>query len=171
MVRETQELAQIRFVLEKVLCHFHELEDPREPINLKQPLPSVVVIAIMGILAGAAGPTSIAEWAKSKSAFLISLLSLKHGLPRKDVFRRVLTALKPEAFQKCINLWIQALSQRAQAALPPGATAERPLRPVDGKTARRSHIGREDSRRRTRSVSMRRSGDHAGPSRHCGEIE
>ncbi len=76
MVRETQELAQIRVGLEEVLCHFRELEDPREPINIKHSLESVVVISIMGILAGAAGPTSIAEWAKSKSVFLIDLLSL-----------------------------------------------------------------------------------------------
>ena len=100
MVRETQELAQIRVGLEEVLCHFQELEDPREPINIKHSIESVVVIANMGILASAAGPTSIAEWAKSKSVFLIDLLSLEHGVPRKDVFRRVLTALKPAAFQK-----------------------------------------------------------------------
>lgn len=139
MVRETQELAQIRVGLEEVLCHFQELEDPREPINIKHSLESVVVIAIMGILAGAAGPTSIAEWAKSKSVFLIDLLSLGHGVPRKDVFRRVLTALKPEAFQTCFNHWIQALCQRAEQNVPPGTLAERPLLPVDGKTARRSH--------------------------------
>ena len=139
MVRETQELAQIRVGLEEVLCHFRELEDPREPINIKHSLESVIVIAIMGILAGAAGPTSIAEWAKSKSVFLIDLLSLEHGVPRKDVFRRVLTALKPEAFQQCFNHWIQALCQRAEQSVPPGTAAERPLLPVDGKTARRSH--------------------------------
>ena len=65
MVRETQELAQIRRGLEKVLVRFRDLEDPLEPITIKHSLESVVVIAIMGILAGAAGPTSIAEWAKS----------------------------------------------------------------------------------------------------------
>ena len=139
MVRETQELAQIRMGLEEVLCHYLELEDPREPIHIKHSIESVVVIAIMGILAGAAGPTSIAEWAKSKSVFLNDLLSLEQGVPRRDVFRRVLTALKPVAFQKCFNHWIQALCQRAEQAVPPGTATERPLLPVDGKTARRSH--------------------------------
>ena len=38
MVRETQELAQIRLGLEEVLCHFQEIEDPREPINIKHSL-------------------------------------------------------------------------------------------------------------------------------------
>ena len=100
MVRETQELAQIRMGLDEVLCHFRELEDLREPNNIKHSIKSVIVIAIMGILAGAAGPTSIAEWAQSKSVFLVDLLSLEHGVPRQDVFRRVLTALKQDASWK-----------------------------------------------------------------------
>ena len=139
MVPETQELAQIRVGLEEELFHFRELEDPREPINIKHSLESVVVIAIMGILAGAAGPTSIAEWAKSKSVFLIDLMSLENGVPRKDVLRRILTAFKPEVFQQCFNHWIQAVYQRAEQAADPATARERPLLPVDGKTARRSY--------------------------------
>ncbi len=88
IVRGTQELAQIRVGLEEVLCHLWELEDPREPTNIKHSHEGVVVIAILGILAGALGLTSIAEWAESKSVFLIGLLSLEHGGPRKDAFRR-----------------------------------------------------------------------------------
>ena len=118
MVRETQELAQIRLGLEEVLCHFQELEDPREPINIKHSLESVIVIAIMGILAGAAGPTSIAEWAKSKSAFIIGLLSLEHGVPRQDVFRRVLTALKPEAFQQRFNDTPRQSRHKSRQSIP-----------------------------------------------------
>ena len=49
--------------LEEVRCRFRELEDPREQVNVKHSLESVVVIAITGILVGAAGPTSIAVWA------------------------------------------------------------------------------------------------------------
>ena len=42
------------------------------------------------VLAGAVGPTSIAEWARVKEAFLLRVLHLPNGIPRKDVFRRVL---------------------------------------------------------------------------------
>ena len=49
--------------------HVAELEDPRSTINRRHPLVSVVVIALMAILAGAGGPTAIAKWAASRKIF------------------------------------------------------------------------------------------------------
>jgi len=128
-------MAETRFTIEEVLCHFEGLEDPRSEINRKHPLGSVVVIAILGVLAQASGPTGIATWAKIHADFLTSLLPLPNGIPGKDVFRRVLCALKPAAFQQCFANWIKTL--RADAA---EATAiDQPTLAVDGKTLRRSH--------------------------------
>jgi len=83
----------------------------------------------------ASGPTAIARWAKLKESFLVSVLDLPHGIPCKDVFRRVLCALKPRAFQACFVQWLQGL--RAQAA--EATRVEQPVLAVDGKTLRRSH--------------------------------
>jgi predicted transposase YbfD/YdcC len=124
-----------RIDLGEVVRHFEELEDPRSTINLKHPLVSVVVIALMAVLAGAGGPTAIATWADLKQEFLRKALHLPNGIPRKDVFRRVLAALKPAAFQVCFANWLRAL--RAAAAAETGV--EQPILAVDGKTARRSH--------------------------------
>jgi uncharacterized protein YllA (UPF0747 family) len=55
----------------------------------------VLVIALLAVLAGAGGPTAIARWAAFKEQFLLQVLDLPNGVPRKDVFRRVLMALKP----------------------------------------------------------------------------
>jgi len=121
--------------LDEVVGHFEELEDPRSSINLRHPLVSVVVIAIMAVLAGAGGPTAIAKWAVMKEELLSRLLPLPNGVPRKDVYRRVLATLKPEAFQACFTNWLQAL--RAQAAA--GSDVDQPILAVDGKTLRRSH--------------------------------
>jgi len=121
--------------LDEVVGYFDELEDPRSDVNQKHPLVSVVVIALMAVLGGAGGPTAIARWAKIKAEFLLKVLDLPHGIPRKDVFRRVLSLLKPEAFQKCFVAWLQAL--REQAAEASGVA--KPILAVDGKTARRSH--------------------------------
>ena len=88
-------MGRTRFTIDEVLCHFEELEDPRSEINRKHPLESVIVIAIMGVLAQASGPTGIATWAKLNADFLQSLLPLPNGLPGKDVFRRVLWGLAP----------------------------------------------------------------------------
>ena len=86
--------------LDEVVGYFDELEDPRSTVNQKHPLVSVVVIAMMAVLAGAGGPTAIAKWAKLKADFLLNVLDLPNGIPRKDVFRRVLSLLKPDAFQQ-----------------------------------------------------------------------
>ena len=91
----------IRIGLDEVLVHFSELEDPQSEVNLRHPLESVVVIPLMAVLAGASGPTSIARWALIKAELLTTLLPLPNGVPRKDVFRRVLSALQPETFQIC----------------------------------------------------------------------
>jgi predicted transposase YbfD/YdcC len=124
-----------RFGLDEVVAHFRGLEDPRSEINRKHPLASVVVIALIAVLAGASGPTAIAQWAALKEELLASVLPLPYGAPCKDVFRRVLMALQPEAFQACFAAWVRSLRDEAAA----GTGVERPTLAVDGKTLRRSH--------------------------------
>ena len=121
--------------LDEVVLHFAKLEDPRSTVNLQHPLVSVVVIAVMAVLAGASGPTAIGKWAALKEEFLLNTLDLPNGIPRKDVFRRVLMTLRPGAFQACFANWLNSL--RAIATEATGV--EQPILAVDGKTARRSH--------------------------------
>jgi hypothetical protein len=52
--------------LDEIVVHFQELEDPRSTIKQRHPLASVLVIALLAVLAGAAGPTAIARWAALK---------------------------------------------------------------------------------------------------------
>ena len=126
---------EIHLGIEEVTTYFDALEDPRSSINQLHPLSSVVVIAMMGVLAGANGPTGIAKWANLKKELLLTLLPLPHGIPQKDVYRRVLSLLKPEAFQACFANWLASLRAKAEAA----SGVERPVFAVDGKTLRRSH--------------------------------
>jgi len=124
-----------RIGIDEIIRHFEELEDPRSEINLRHPLLSVVVIALLAVLAGGGGPTAIAQWAVLKQEFLLQVLDLPNGIPSKDVFRRVLMALKPAAFQACFANWLQSLRAEATAA----TGVDQPILAVDGKTARRSH--------------------------------
>jgi predicted transposase YbfD/YdcC len=124
-----------RVSLEEIVVHFQELEDPRSTVNRRHPLVSVIVIALLAVLAGAGGPTAIARWAALKEEFLLQVLDLPNGVPRKDVFRRLLMVLKPAAFQACFARWLQSL--RIEAVAETGV--EQPVLAVDGKTARRSH--------------------------------
>jgi predicted transposase YbfD/YdcC len=121
--------------LDEIVAHFQDLEDPRSSINRRHPLVAVIVIAVLGVLAGASGPTAIAEWAEIKEEVLVAALGLPAGVPGKDVFRRVLMALRPAAFQECFIGWLESL--RATAAEASGV--EQPVLAVDGKTLRRSH--------------------------------
>ena len=118
-------------------CILRSLEDPRSTVNLQHPLVSVVVIAVMAVLAGASGPTAIAKWAALKEEFLLNTLDLPNGIPRKDVFRRVLMALRPDAFQACFATWLNSL--RATAA------------DGDRRRATRSGGGRQDGTAEPRS--------------------
>lgn len=126
--------------LDEIVASFATMEDPRSHINRRHPLPSVLVIAVLAVLAGAAGPTAIARWAECKADLLIGLLDLPFGIPGKDVFRRVLMLIKPEAFEAAFNAWIAQL--RGEATAETGV--DRPIIACDGKTARRSHDATND---------------------------
>jgi predicted transposase YbfD/YdcC len=129
-------MAKVQHVcLDEVVGYFDELEDPRSTVNLQHPLVSVVVIAMMAVLAGAGGPTAIARWAAIKEEFLLKVLKLPNGIPRKDVFRRVLALLRPGAFQACFANWLASLRAKAADA----SAVDKPVLAIDGKTLRRSH--------------------------------
>jgi predicted transposase YbfD/YdcC len=133
-------MTDVRVGVEEICGFFSDLEDPRCSINQKHPLDSVIVVAIMAVLAGSTGPTSIARWAELKKEFLVGVVDLPNGVPRKDVFRRVLSLLKPEGFQACFAEWLLSLRQKAAQA----CEVSRPTFAVDGKTARRSHDKKND---------------------------
>lgn len=126
---------QVRVGIDQVIAHFVELEDPRSTVNRRHPLNSVILISMMAVLSGSNGPTAISVWANRKKELLLKTLDLPNGIPQKDVYRRVLSALKPEAFQACFVAWLQSL--RDEAAEAGGVT--QPVLAIDGKTLRRSH--------------------------------
>ena len=126
---------KVRIGLEEIGEYFESLEDPRYDINQKHPFISVIVIAVMAVLAGADGPTAIAKWAGFQAEFLRRHLVLPNGVPKKDVFLRVLSALQPEAFQACFYAWLEAVRGRVEET----TEVSQPVLAVDGKTLRRSH--------------------------------
>src|SRR3954469_7098626 len=127
-------MAKVRHIgLDEVARQFQDLEDPRSTVNRRHPLASVLVIALLAVLAGAGGPTAIAAWAATKQDLLARVLDLPHGVPGKDVFRRVLMTLQPTAFQACFVTWLRSLRDAAAAA----TGVDQPVLAIDSKTARR----------------------------------
>jgi predicted transposase YbfD/YdcC len=115
-----------------IASYFESLSDPRHTRNRKHLLVDVAVIAVCGIVCGCDGPTAIHRWATQRADWLAEHLSLPNGIPSRDCIRRLLLALKPEAFQQCFQAWIAA-------ALPAAGDAPRRLVAIDGKTCRGSH--------------------------------
>ena len=125
-------MADVTASLSGIVKYFESLPDPRHTRNRRHLLVDVIVIAVCGMIVGCKGPTSIERWAKAKEDWLRELLRLAHGIPSRDCIRRVLSALKPEAFQKCFQDWIAA-------CLLDEANGSHRTIAIDGKTMRRSH--------------------------------
>jgi len=115
-----------------IVKHFESLPDPRQTRNRRHRLVDIVVIAICGVIVGCEGPTAIERWAKTKKDWLEQLLELPNGIPSRDCLRRVLSTLKPAAFQECFQNWI------AESLLEDADGSHRTIA-IDGKTMRRSH--------------------------------
>lgn len=126
-------MATKRAPVELIGSYFESLPDPRDTRNRRHLLVDIIVIAVCGVVCGCDGPTAIHRWAVNRRGWLQSFLQLPKGLPSKDCIRRVLIALKPEAFQACFRDWL------AHAARSEGAAGPTRLVAIDGKTCRGSH--------------------------------
>jgi predicted transposase YbfD/YdcC len=96
----------------------------------------IIVISVCAVLCGADGPTAIHRWAKSRAPWLGRFLTLPNGVPSRDCIRRLLIALKPEAFQKCFEAWVRD-------AIDVESGGKR-LVAIDGKCCRGSHDRSKD---------------------------
>ena len=122
-----------------IAAYFQSLDDPRHTLNRKHKLVDVIVLCVAAILCGCDGPTAIHRWATCQRNWLAQHLELPNGVPSRDCIRRILIALKPQAFQCCFQDWIQdALPQNPDPAAKSAKPAKR-LIAIDGKTCRSSH--------------------------------
>jgi predicted transposase YbfD/YdcC len=105
-----------------------QLTDPRLSRRRKHELIDVLMIAVTALLCGAENFTHMAQFGKAKEAWLRTFLTLAHGIPSHDTFRRVFILLSPEKFSAVFLSWTQSLRQAVGAEVVA----------LDGKTVRRS---------------------------------
>jgi hypothetical protein len=98
-----------------IVRHFEEIDDPRSEVNRRHLLVDVIVISILGVIAGADGPLAIALWAKMQEPWLREHLALPNGIPSRHTVGRVLQSLKPNAFQQCFAAWLASLHESPSA--------------------------------------------------------
>ena len=110
---------------------FAELSDPRVNRRRRHLLIDIVVIAICAVIAGAEAWKDMALWGRCHESWLKRLLALPNGIPSRDTFRRVISRLNPEEFQRCFLAWLRRLQRATDGQIVA----------IDGKTARRSKDG------------------------------
>src|ERR1043165_5861554 len=131
---------------------FAKLPDPRRRLSrVRYRLLSLIVIAVCATIAGANDSEEIALFARTHRAWLARLIELPDDpeqTPSHDTFDRVLSALDPIAFQKCLLAWLQALHEHTQGLIA-----------IDGKAAREA-MARADDQGPLTLVSAWASANH-----------
>jgi predicted transposase YbfD/YdcC len=110
------------------LFYFKDLPDPRQPGKVVYPLPEVLLLCLLAVLAGAESFVEIARFGAKKLPLLRRFRPFCDGTPSHDQLGDIFAVLDAEKFQHCFAAWVMALT-----GAPQGVIA------IDGKTVRRSH--------------------------------
>ena len=109
--------------------HFDEIEDPRIERTKKHLLNEILTITILAVIAGARGWEDIENYGISKQKWLEEFLTLTHGIPSDDTFRRVIESIEPEQLEKSFHSWIESIAKSVGGEIIA----------IDGKTVRGSY--------------------------------
>jgi predicted transposase YbfD/YdcC len=111
--------------------HFSNLKDPRINRRKRHLLIDIIVIALCGVICGAATWPAIATFARRRRDWLKRFLALPEGIPSHDTLERVFQRLNPATFGACFRAWVAALAENVKIKQIA----------IDGKTLRRSRGG------------------------------
>ena len=109
------------------LRFFSLVPDPRAA-NVRHRLIDILVMALAAVICDADGWDDIEDFAKAKADWFTTFMDLRHGVPSADTFRRVISRLDPQAFERCFTQWMAAVVEQSQGRLVA----------IDGKSLRRS---------------------------------
>lgn len=86
---------------------FNSLEDPRRGQGQRHQLDNIFIIVIMAIISGHQGFRGFARFAEANAKELTEVLELKHGVPKFNTFRDVLTALDEQILVQQFIKWVK----------------------------------------------------------------
>ena len=109
------------------LRYFEDLPDPRQRGKVIYPLGEVLLLCLLGVLAGAEAITDIARFGDRKLELLRRFRPFADGTPAHDHLGDILASLDAEQFQRCFVAWVSSLTDVAAEVIA-----------IDGKTLRRS---------------------------------
>ena len=109
------------------LHYFSDLPDYRQPGKVEYPLPEVLLLVLLAVLAGAETFTDIARFGEKKLELLRRFRPFKNGTPAHDHLGDIFATLDPKAFHRCFVAWVAARTNTPVELIS-----------LDGKTSRRS---------------------------------
>ena len=124
----TQKAVEAFDTIVDFLESFEELEDPRQRGKVLYPLDEVLLLVLLGVIAGCESWVEIARYGEKKLEFLRRFRPFKDGTPSHDQLGDIFAVLDAEQFQACFVAWVAGLT-----GLGPEIVA------IDGKTLRRSY--------------------------------
>ena len=122
------------------LHHFKDMPDRRQAGKVDYPLPEILLLCLLAVLAGAETFCDIARFGEKKIALLRRFRPFAKGTPSHDHLGDIFATLDADAFRLCFVAWVAALTNT-----PAGVIA------IDGKTSRRS--GKKGSKEAIHVVS------------------
>jgi hypothetical protein len=101
--------AQPTSLITRMFSDIETIDDPRAA-NARHFLTDILVLAMLGVMCGMDDYPGIVEYARDKSDWLNTFLSLPHGIRSVSTFRRVFAALKPAVLLGVMQRWSGELS-------------------------------------------------------------
>ncbi len=96
-------------VLEKFQEHFGKMKDPRVERTKLYPLEEILFVLLCGSICGAESWRDFVMFGQGKLDFLREYFPFSAGIPCKNTFARVSSALQPEQFRACFIAWAASL--------------------------------------------------------------
>jgi hypothetical protein len=124
----TQKAGEAFDTIVDFLESFESLDDPRQRGNVLYPLDEVLLLVLLGVIAGCESWVEIARYGDKKLTLLRRFRPFKDETPSHDQLGDIFAVLDAEQFQTCFVAWVTSLT-----GLGPEIVA------IDGKTLRRSY--------------------------------
>ena len=93
---------------EKICEHFKKVNDPRIDRRKRHKLLDIIFIAIAAVICGANNWKGVEVFARSKQAWLKTILELPNGIPSYVTFWRIFRRISTKEFQDSFAQWVQA---------------------------------------------------------------
>jgi predicted transposase YbfD/YdcC len=112
---------------EALKIHFSTLVDPRVDRTKSYSIPEIMLIILSASICGAESWRDFVRFGDAKIDFLRNYFPYKSGIPCKNTFARIMSALDPEEFKVCFMSWVNSFQSEHGDVIA-----------IDGKTLRNS---------------------------------